>query len=74
MTSIRITRRRLRLAVALAVLPATLLVNHATAATPTGEPPAEPTVVRTDARLVRGEAGGDARVFNGIPYAAPPPY
>jgi para-nitrobenzyl esterase len=72
MTSIRVTRRQLRLAAALAVLPATLLINRATAATPTGEPPAEPTVVRTEAGLVRGQAAGDARVFNGIPYAAPP--
>jgi para-nitrobenzyl esterase len=72
MTSSQITRRRVRLAMALAILPATLLINHATAATPAGQPSAEPTVVRTDAGLVRGQADGDARVFNGIPYAAPP--
>lgn len=51
----------------LALLPAALLVNPATASQST-----EPTVVRTDAGLVRGQATGGARVFNGIPYAAPP--
>lgn len=65
MTSIRINRSKLRLAVALALVPAALLVNSATAST-------DPGVVRTDAGLVRGQATATTRVFNGIPYAAPP--
>ncbi len=57
-------RTKLRLALALALLPAGLLVSSASAA--------EQNVVRTDAGLVRGTTSGEARVFNGIPYAAPP--
>ncbi|HEY0471151.1 MAG TPA: carboxylesterase family protein [Kribbella sp.] len=72
MTTLRITCSKVRLAVALALVPAALFVNRATAAQPRSEPPAEPTVVRTDAGLLRGETSGNARVFNGIPYAAPP--
>jgi para-nitrobenzyl esterase len=67
-----ITRSKVRLAVALALVPAALLVNKATAAQPESGPRTEPSVVRTDAGLVRGQTSGTARVFNGIPYAAPP--
>ncbi|MEV5966283.1 carboxylesterase family protein [Kribbella sp. NPDC051952] len=62
-------RSKLRLAVALAVIPAGLLVNSASAQT---SPPAQQDVVRTDSGLVASKAVGDARVFDGIPYAAPP--
>ncbi|WP_344108808.1 carboxylesterase/lipase family protein [Kribbella alba] len=74
MTTLRITRSKVRLALALALalMPAALFANRATAAQPQSRPPAEPTVVRTDVGLLRGEAAGGARVFNGIPYAAPP--
>ncbi|MEV8377937.1 carboxylesterase family protein [Kribbella sp. NPDC056861] len=57
-------RKTVRLAAALALLPAGLLVNKATAA--------EPDVVRTDAGLLRGHTTDTSKVFNGIPYAAPP--
>lgn len=56
-------RKGIRLAAALALLPATLLVDKAAAVSSD--------VVRTDAGLVRGQVGA-TRVFNGIPYAAPP--
>ena len=76
MTSIRITRSKVRLAVALALVPAALLVNNAEASTPAaapGSPAADAgVVVRTDAGLVRGQAAATSQVFNGIPYAAPP--
>jgi para-nitrobenzyl esterase len=58
-------RRKVRLAVALALVPAGLLVNSASAET--GQD-----VVRTDAGLLSGTSVNGARVFNGIPYAAPP--
>jgi para-nitrobenzyl esterase len=58
-------RSKLRLAVALALIPAGLLVNSASADTSRD-------VVRTDAGLVSGTSVNGARVFNGIPYAAPP--
>lgn len=57
-------RKKVPLAVALALLPATLLVDKAAAA--------EQDVVRTDAGLLRGHTTAATRVFNGIPYAAPP--
>nr|WP_083933301.1 carboxylesterase family protein [Kribbella catacumbae] len=57
-------RKKVRLALALALLPAALLVDKAAAA--------EQDVVRTDAGLVRGHPTATTRVFNGIPYAAPP--
>ncbi|TDU82212.1 para-nitrobenzyl esterase [Kribbella voronezhensis] len=72
MTRLRITRSKLRLAMALALIPAAVLVNSATAAQPESAPGAEPAVVRTDAGVLRGATSGSARVFNGIPYAAPP--
>ena len=53
---------------ALALLPAALLITKTTA----NAAPTEPTVVQTDKGLVRGQVSGEARVFNGIPYAAPP--
>ena len=65
----RITRKKLWLASALALVPAALLINSATAAQPEN---AQPTVVRTDSGVLRGVVSGDARIFNGIPYAAPP--
>lgn len=68
MTTLRITRRKLRLAAALALVPAALLVNSASAAQPESAAP----VVRTDAGVLRGSTSGEAQVFNGIPYAAPP--
>jgi len=68
-----ILRSKLRLAVtlaaALAVVPVGLLVNTASAET---NPPARQDVVRTDAGLVASKAVGQARVFDRIPYAAPP--
>ncbi|WP_433160580.1 carboxylesterase/lipase family protein [Kribbella sp. CA-247076] len=56
-------RRRLVPAVALALVCVGVLVSGASAASD---------VVRTDAGLVRGTSVGEARVFNGIPFAAPP--
>jgi len=58
-------RKKLRLAVALALVPVGLLVNTASAET-------SQDVVRTDAGLLSGTTVNGARVFNGIPYAAPP--
>ncbi|QNE17829.1 carboxylesterase family protein [Kribbella qitaiheensis] len=72
MTTTRITRSKLRLAVALALLPAALLVNSAAAAQSESAPPTDANVVRTDAGVLRGATSGGARVFNGVPYAAPP--
>ncbi|MEI8411748.1 MULTISPECIES: carboxylesterase/lipase family protein [unclassified Kribbella] len=56
-------RKLLRLAVGLALVPAGLVATNASA---------ETDVVRTDAGLVSGTSADGARVFNGIPYAAPP--
>ncbi|MEV0799705.1 carboxylesterase family protein [Kribbella sp. NPDC050281] len=60
------TKKLLAILVA-GLAPAALLVG---AAQPSAA--AEPTVVRTDAGLVQSTAVGDALVYNGIPYAAPP--
>ncbi|TWD75072.1 para-nitrobenzyl esterase [Kribbella amoyensis] len=65
----RTTSKKLRLALALALVPLALLTNRATAAPDQAD---TSTDVRTDAGVVRGKVSGAARVFNGIPYAAPP--
>ncbi|GAA2756039.1 carboxylesterase/lipase family protein [Actinopolymorpha rutila] len=65
-------------AVGLTVSLASLLAGQALAAVPppTAVPPTAGTpdrpVVRTDRGLVAGTATGDYRLFQGIPYAAPP--
>lgn len=70
MRRFQITQSKVRLAVALALVPAAFLADKATAAQ--SAPPTEPSVVRTDTGQLRGQSTGAARVFNGIPYAAPP--
>ncbi|WP_405068262.1 carboxylesterase family protein [Kribbella sp. NBC_01510] len=59
--------KKLLVMLAAAVAPAGLLVGSAEPSTA-----AQQDVVRTDAGLVASKAVGDARVFDGIPYAAPP--
>ncbi|TCO44608.1 para-nitrobenzyl esterase [Kribbella antiqua] len=65
----RIKRRYVQLATALSLVLTGVLVDGAAAES---DPPAQQDVVRTEAGLVRGKTTGEARVFNGIPYAAPP--
>jgi para-nitrobenzyl esterase len=55
--------KKLLVLMAAAVVPAGLLMSPAAAS---------PTIVRTDAGLVASKTVGDARVYDGIPYAAPP--
>jgi para-nitrobenzyl esterase len=59
--------KKLLVMLAAAVAPAGLLVGSAGPSTA-----AQQDVVRTDAGLVASKAVGDARVFDGIPYGAPP--
>ncbi|WP_410792605.1 carboxylesterase/lipase family protein [Kribbella sp. C-35] len=59
--------KRLLAMIAAAVVPAGLLVGFAD----TGEA-AQPDAVRTDKGLVASTTVGDALVYDGIPYAAPP--
>jgi para-nitrobenzyl esterase len=59
--------KKLLVMLAAAVAPAGLLMGSAEPSTA-----AQQDVVRTDAGLVASKAVGEARVFDGIPYAAPP--
>jgi len=59
--------KKLLVMLAAGLAPAGLLVS---AAEPSAA--AQPTVVRTDAGLVQSRTVGEARVYDGIPYAAPP--
>ncbi|OPC79615.1 carboxylesterase [Embleya scabrispora] len=76
--SSRRTRRLVGLVVLLiAALLSTSIVGGGTAGALSPDrgdnsPAASATVVRTDAGAVRGRADSTARVFQGIPYAAPP--
>jgi para-nitrobenzyl esterase len=49
-----------------------LAVSSAPLASATGTPEQGGVVVRTDAGAVRGTAGKDYRLFQGVPFAAPP--
>jgi para-nitrobenzyl esterase len=54
------------------LLASALLLAGAAPAAAQPRPPRPPAVVRTDLGPVRGQVQGDHRLFQGIPYAAPP--